>query len=353
MKILSIVGARPQFIKVAAIHRAMLKKNYLQHVILHTGQHYDENLSEIFFKDLEIPQPNYHLKIKQDFASSVPEMQSEIEKIFKKHFFDLVIVYGDTNTTLAGALAAKKYNLKLAHIEAGLRSYNNLMPEEFNRIETDKISDLLFCPTVNAVKNIQKEGLNKPGRTPIFCGDVMLDAFNYYADNAIEITHMGKPFILCTLHREALLQTPEKLINVIAALNKINSIIPVLLPAHPALRRRVIELNLQTDFTVAEPVGYLKMIALLRSCKLVITDSGGLQKEAYFSKKICVTLRDETEWTELVKAKVNFLAGDSSEKKIVATFNKAVNNLATFDGEFYGKGDAAEIIVKEIVNYLI
>ena len=352
MKILSIVGARPQFIKVAAIHRAMLKSNYLQHFILHTGQHYDESLSEIFFAELKIPKPHYHLKIKQDFASSVSEMQSEIEKIFKAENFDLVIVYGDTNSTLAGALAAKKYNLKLAHIEAGLRSYNNLMPEEFNRIETDKISDLLFCPTANAVKNLKKEGPNKSRHTPILCGDVMLDAFNYYADNNIEVTQPGKPFILCTLHREALLQTPEKLINVIDALNKINSIIPVLLPAHPALRRKIIELKLQTDFTITEPVGYLKMITYLKACRLVITDSGGLQKDAYFSKKICITLRDETEWTELVKAKVNFLAGDSSEKNILATFNKAVNNLSTFDGEFYGKGNAAEIIVKEIENYL-
>lgn len=354
MKLFSIVGARPQFIKVAALHRAIIKKNFLQHFILHTGQHYDDNLSEIFFTELNIPKPAFSLNIPENSESSGNEMQKKIEKIFIKENPDLIIVYGDTKSTLAGALAAKNSNIKLAHIEAGLRSYNSLMPEEFNRIETDKISDLLFCPTKNSVQNLIKEKYDTAEKKIIFSGDVMLDNYNFFSQKIKSDlkSNLSKPFTLCTLHRQSLMQSPEKLSEVIKALNKINKHISVILPAHPRLKQVIKDLDLHIDFTITEPVGYLRMIKLLQQCELVITDSGGLQKEAFFSKKICITLRDETEWIELAEASVNFIAGDSSCKKIITAFQNARTLKGDFSKSFYGDGNAAEIIVNNIANYL-
>lgn len=355
MKLFSIVGARPQFIKVAALHRAIKKKQELQHVILHTGQHYDFNLSEIFFKELEISRPSFNLNVDDlSLASSIKHMQKRIERILASEKPDIVIVFGDTNSTLAGALAAKENRLTLAHVEAGLRSYNNLMPEEINRIETDKISDFLFCPTNQAMNNLREEKL-KANNKIIFSGDIMLDAYNYYSKKTDVFIDSNKiiskrPFILCTLHRQALVESREKLTEVIKALNEINSKVPVILPAHPRFRHVINELDLQINFTISEPVGYLNMISLLNNCTLVITDSGGLQKEAFFSRKICLTLRNETEWTELTDAGVNFLAGDSSYKIILDGFGKAISTKGNFEGKFYGDGNAAGIIVEELIQ---
>lgn len=354
MKVFSIVGARPQFIKVAALHRAIIKKNNLQHFILHTGQHYDDNLSEIFFKELNIPKPAFSLNLTQNAESSGNEMLEKIEHIFANENPDLVIVYGDTNSTLAGALAAQKQNIKLAHIEAGLRSYNHSMPEENNRVETDKISDILFCPTKNAVENLIGEGIEKTEKKIVFSGDVMLDAYDFFSAKIESGSqeNITEPFILCTLHRQSLVQSTDKLSEVIKALNEINKQIPIILPAHPRLQEVIESLNLQIYFTIIEPVGYFKMLELLNDCTLVITDSGGLQKEAFFSKKVCVTLRDETEWTELTEAGINFIAGDSSYKKIINTFEKARTIKGDFNKSFYGDGNAAEIIANNIENYL-
>jgi UDP-GlcNAc3NAcA epimerase len=355
MKIFSIVGARPQFIKVAALHRAIKKHKKLQHYILHTGQHYDYKLSGIFFKELEIPKPAYHLNLDEGISASSTEcMQKEIEEILADEKPDLVTVLGDTNSTLAGALAAKNTKIKLAHIEAGLRSFNISMPEEFNRIQTDKLSDILFCPTTQSVNNLNQECLNINAKI-ILSGDIMLDAFNYYAGKLKakkQTTEHLKNFILCTLHRESLVQSPKKIVEVIKALNDINKKFPILLPSHPRLKNFISTLGLQIDFTIMEPVGYLEMITLLKACSLVITDSGGLQKEAYFSEKMCLTLREETEWTELVKAGVNFIAGDSSAENIISCFEKAVAAKENFNEKFYGNGNAAEIIVDEIEKYL-
>jgi UDP-GlcNAc3NAcA epimerase len=349
-KVFSIVGARPQFVKVAAIHRAIKNHNILEHFILHTGQHYDHELSDIFFNELEIPKPHFHLNLFNELNEwSVENMQKEIADILIKERPDLVIVYGDTNSTLAGALAAKMCNIKIAHVEAGLRSYNLLMPEEYNRIETDNISDILFCPTAVAVNNLKSEKDNK-SKNIILSGDIMFDSFKFYADKIA--TQITSPFILCTIHRNTLLQSDVKLQNVLKALNNINQVIPLVLPAHPRLKKVISHHKLKCDFSIIEPVGYLQMIKLLKSCRLVITDSGGLQKEAFFSKKICLSIREETEWTELVEAGVNFLAGDSFSERIMATFYKAMNAPGNFTTNFYGDANAAKIIIQELSDFI-
>ena len=353
MKLLSVVGARPQFVKIAPLHREISKRNHLHHFILHTGQHYDFNLSEVFFRELEIPKPSFHLEVNErSLASSTEIIQKKIEAILEIERPDIVIVLGDTNSTLAGALASKNFNIKLAHIEAGLRSFNNSMPEEKNRVATDRISDFLFCPTTEAVNNLMRERLNT-NRRILLSGDVMLDAYNFFSKKIERTTSLiipDEPFILCTLHRQGLVQSRDKLSEVVKALNEINGQIPIILPAHPRLRLVINEFGLRPHFKIIEPVGYLNMLALIKACNLVMTDSGGLQKEAFFSKKICITLRDETEWTELVQAHVNFIAGDSSSEKIIDTFKKSLDIQGSFDDKFYGEGNASEIIVKELIS---
>jgi UDP-N-acetylglucosamine 2-epimerase len=353
MKVISIVGNRPQFIKVAALHREAVKEKQLQHIILHTGQHYDYNLSAIFFNELEIPKPHFHIQGNDAAgASSIDKINGEIEKFLKKEKPEVVIVYGDTNTTIAGALAARNINIKIAHVEAGLRSYDNSMPEEFNRIETDKISDLLFCPTKHSVETLMQEGFEK--NKIIFSGDVMLDSMNHFKKrNDVEITKNIIPandYIICTLHRNGLVESYYKLTEVIKALNKINEQTPVLLPAHPRLKKTINDLLIEIKFKIIEPVGYLDMIRLLQNCSCVITDSGGLQKEAYFNKKMCVTVRENTEWEELVEAGVNFIAGNSSSEKIIAAYKKAINTKGNFESKFYGDGNAAKIIINRIMQ---
>lgn len=352
IKVLSIVGARPQFIKVAALNRAIAKRNNLSHFILHTAQHYDYNMSEVFFKELSIPEPDFYLQV-DDFseASSVSRMRSDIERILIQEKPDIVVVYGDTNSTLAGALSAKKLNTKLAHIEAGLRSYDNSMPEEFNRIQTDKISDWLFCPTIKAVNNLKKEGFDESTCKIIFSGDIMLDAMNFYKDKTNDSKNIpANNFILCTLHRQSLVQSYEKMKEVLNALNVINDEMPILIPTHPRLKKVLHDFNLPVDFNIVEPVGYIEMISLLKNCTAVITDSGGLQKEAFFCNKPCITVRNETEWTELVSSGVNFIAGDSSAKEIINAFYEAMNTKINFDGNFYGNGDCAEIVADELAS---
>lgn len=353
MKVLSIAGARPQFIKVAALHRAIVKEMF-QHVIVHTGQHYDYYLSDIFFKELELPPPAFHLTVDDlSLSASVQRMSEAIEKLLPREKPDIVVVFGDTNSTLAGALAARKLNIRIAHVEAGLRSYNTAMPEEHNRVETDKISDLLFCPTTRAMRNLIQEGFNTKECKLILSGDIMLDAMNYYREKLSSTDDHWKiipraPFVLCTLHRQHLVESPDKLAEVINALNEINRLMPVIMPAHPRFKRVVEEAGLTISFGIREPVGYLQMIALLHNCDAVITDSGGLQKEAFFCRKPCITVRNETEWTELVLAGVNFIAGDSSSNEIVTAFNKAITLKGNFEQKFYGEGNCAGIIVEEV-----
>jgi UDP-GlcNAc3NAcA epimerase len=347
MKILSVIGARPQFVKMAALYRAIQEKNGLQSVIVHTGQHYDPNMSDIFFKELELPEPDYNLNINQlSRAEAISQMTAAIIQILRNEEPDVVVVFGDTNSTLAGALASHQANIPLAHIEAGLRSYDTSMPEEVNRVKTDQLSDMLFCPTQQAIENLKKEGI---ANKVYLSGDIMLDAINYHSqkikDSKRHTSNIpSHEFILCTLHREHLIESKEELANVVTALNKINKNTPILMPAHPRTKKAIEKCLTSPEFQIIEPVGYREMLTLLNNCKLVITDSGGLQKEAYWCKKMCITIRNETEWKELVDAGVNILAGTDSEK-IWNAYNTAQNIKGDFSKSFYGDGTAANKIV--------
>lgn len=355
MKIITIVGARPQFIKAAVISRVIAKTSGIEEVIIHTGQHYDTNMSDIFFEEMGIPRPNYNLNVNGlGHGAMTGQMMEKIETVLLDEKPDWVLVYGDTNSTLAGAITARKLNIPLAHVEAGLRSFNMKMPEEVNRIVTDRISDILFCPTETAVANLLKEGFSNIGTTVELCGDVMFDAALYYFEKRKKPSfNIPDEFILATVHRAENTDDPKKLGSIFSALNNISRKIPVVLPLHP---RTKIKLE-QAGFDFADskivfipPVGYLEMVWMLGECRLVMTDSGGLQKEAFFFKKHCVVLREETEWTELIKNKLNFLAGSDA-----SMIEKTVEQVLTigktdFDKGFYGDGNAGEKIINSLID---
>ncbi len=355
MKIITIIGARPQFIKSSILSKTIGKYSEINEVIIHSGQHFDSNMSEVFFEEMGIKKPKYNLKINssQKGTTMIGRMIEKCEAILKIEKPDLVLVYGDTNTTLAGALSANNLNIPIAHVEAGLRSFNHFMPEEINRIITDKISTYLFCPTQKAVENLMKEGLSENQK--IFkCGDVMQDAAFYYAEksaiksNVISKINLSK-FILCTLHRAENTDNEIKLRSIVNSLNEIHKTTPIVLPLHPRTKLKIQELGLNLNVNIIDPVGYFDMMELLKKCALVLTDSGGLQKEAYFFKKNCVTMRDETEWVELIEKKVNIIVG-SEKDKIVNGVNLMLNQKSDFTSDLYGNGNACNIIVKEISN---
>ncbi|HEY9083390.1 MAG TPA: UDP-N-acetylglucosamine 2-epimerase (non-hydrolyzing) [Vicingaceae bacterium] len=355
MKIITIVGARPQFVKAAALSREFEKHPGIEEIIVHTGQHFDDNMSEVFFREMEIPKPKYNLNINSvGHGAMTGRMLEAIEQILLDEKPDLLLVYGDTNSTIAGALAAKKLHIKVAHVEAGLRSFNMEMPEEVNRILTDRISDYLFCPTQTAVDNLLKEGYENIDTTIIKSGDVMQDAAEYYSLTSAEkatvankITH--DKFILCTLHRAENTDNKENLTGIINALNTINKTIPVVLPLHPRTKGKIADLGLKMEFNTIAPVGYFDMIELLKKCTLVMTDSGGLQKEAFFFKKNCVTMREQTEWVELVENNVNVLVG-SDTQKIIQGVEQMLQNQADFTIDLYGSGKACENIVLQLIK---
>lgn len=355
MKIITIVGARPQFVKAAALSRAIEKHTEIEEIIVHTGQHFDDNMSEVFFREMEIPKPKYNLNINSvGHGAMTGRMLEAIEKILLEEKPDLLLVYGDTNSTIAGALAAKKLHIKVAHVEAGLRSFNMNMPEEVNRILTDRISDYLFCPTQTAVDNLRKEGYENIDTKIIKSGDVMQDAAEYYSLSSAEKATIANKitydkFILCTLHRAENTDNKENLTGIINALNTINKTVPVVLPLHPRTKGKIADLGLKMEFNTITPVGYFDMIELLKKCTLVMTDSGGLQKEAFFFKKNCVTMREQTEWVELVENKVNVLLG-SDAIKIIAGVEQMLEQKADFTIDLYGKGKACENIIKELIN---
>ncbi len=356
MKILTIVGARPQFVKAAALSRALKKHDSIKEIIVHTGQHFDKNMSDIFFKEMEIPKPKYNLNINSiSHGAMTGRMLEKIEELIIIEKPALILVYGDTNSTLAGALAAKKLHVKVAHIEAGLRSFNIKMPEEINRILTDRISDYLFCPTENAITNLTNEGYSYEEFKIIKCGDVMQDAAYYYAKTSSEkstiISRLKvSEFILCTLHRAENTDDPNRLKGIIYALNKINKQTPIILPIHPRTKKKISDLNIELNFKTIDPVGYFDMIELLKKCSLVITDSGGLQKEAYFFKKNCVTMRDQTEWVELLENNVNILVG-ANEDQIINGVNEMLSRENDFNLNLYGNGNACKIIAENLNNY--
>ena len=357
MKVVTIVGARPQFVKAAAVSRVLKSHTSIEEIILHTGQHYDDSMSEVFFREMEIPKPFINLEIKSSLHGEMTaQMLTGIEKVLIDKRPDAVLVYGDTNSTLAGALAAAKLQIKLVHVEAGLRSFNMAMPEEINRILTDRISNLLCCPTDQAMMNLNNEGFDKLNLNVVKTGDVMQDAAIYYSQKSTENSTILKQltldrFVLCTLHRQENTNDKLRLRNIVQAINEINAVVPVVLPLHPRTRKILAEEGLLPECIIIDPVGYFDMIELIKNSSLVMTDSGGLQKEAYFFSRFCITLRDETEWTELVENGFNYLVGTNKEK-IVTIALKYLDQKLTSSIDLYGKGYASENIVNAILKYI-
>jgi UDP-GlcNAc3NAcA epimerase len=362
MDILTVVGARPQFIKAATVSRAIQAHNqqsndHIQEIILHTGQHYDQNMSDVFFEEMQIPRPQYHLGIGGgSHGAMTGRMLEQIESILLDEQPDAVLVYGDTNSTLAGALAAAKLHIPVAHVEAGLRSFNMKMPEEVNRILTDQISHWLFCPTQTAVQNLQQEGFSSRSGVQILdVGDVMYDAILFYKSiaqptSAIKtlLQNVEYKFYLATVHRAENTDNVERLNQIMGALDEIAAKTPIILPLHPRTRSKLAVNQLQ-NLTIIEPVGYFDMVTLLSHCQGVFTDSGGLQKEAYFCQKPCVTLRDETEWIELIHCGANILAG-SNRDKILDIEASLQHKDFDFSVSLYGHGDASQKLVKNVMR---
>lgn len=353
-KILTIVGARPQFIKAAAISHAI--NNLWAEItedILHTGQHYDDNMSAQFFRELNIPMPRYNLGVGSgSHGAQTALMLKGIEEILLKEHYDGIIVYGDTNSTLAGALAAVKLHIPVFHVEAGLRSYRNTMPEEINRVLTDHASSLLFVPTETAVQNLKKEGF--PENRIIFSGDVMLDNVRRYTPSANCNSLPNGTFVLATIHRDFNTDSPDRLNNILAALceiaEKYNC--EILFPVHPRTRQKLDNMThapLPRLIKTINPLSYLETLAALQKTHLVLTDSGGLQKEAFFCGRPCVVLRPETEWKEIVDCGAAMLA-DADINKITTATNQLWNHLPCEPTQF-GDGHAAEKIIEKILSY--
>lgn len=358
MKILTVLGARPQFIKAAAVSRALQRRNEtpgtsVREMIVHTGQHFDANMSDVFFEELDIPRPDHHLGIAGlGHGAMTGRMLEGIETLIQAEKPDWVLVYGDTNSTLAGALAAAKLHVPVAHVEAGLRSFNMRMPEEVNRIVADRVSTLLLCPTTTAVENLAAEGVTSGVHN---VGDVMFDVSLFYRErarresgmlNRLGVTESG--FALVTCHRAENTDDPARLEGIVAAVERIARQLPVVLPVHPRTRKLLSDHGLETRLgavTVTEPLGYLDMVALEQSAKVILTDSGGVQKEAFFYRVPCITMRDETEWVETVACGANRLTGASTDA-IMSAFDYVMNNgtvAATMTP--YGNGRAADEIV--------
>ena len=365
LKTLSVVGARPQFIKAAVVSKAILESGWLHEVIVHTGQHYDEAMSQVFFDELRIPKPKYNLEVGSGtHGHTTGQMLSGIERVILEERPDWVLVYGDTNSTLAGALAAAKLHVPVAHIEAGLRSFNKRMPEEINRILTDHVSSLLFCPTTTAVRNLKKEGV-KEGIHHV--GDVMYDAallFGSIAERQSDILRqlqlLPESYYLATVHRAENTDDPARLMGIFEALDRIAAEEnPIVLPLHPRTRAALLRDHLAsliegsngTDAGIATknkhlrlicPVSFLDMVMLERHARAILTDSGGIQKEAYFHGIPCVTLREETEWTETVEVGWNRLAGN--DPKVICECVRSLSGQREIIEE-YGNGDSAKVLV--------
>ena len=378
IKLLTIIGARPQIIKAAALSRVIKNKfsTKIEEIIVHTGQHYDDNMSQIFFDELDIPHPNYNLNAGSGTHGKQTALMIEgIEEILLKEKPNCIVLYGDTNSTLAGAVAASKIQVPIIHIEAGLRSFNKSMPEEINRIICDRISTLLFSPTKAGFDNLVKEGFKKKNTGPYtfnnpriyHCGDVMFDNALFFSslthpkstilkDNQLE---EGK-YILVTIHRNNNTDEPERLNALFRAINKIavDDKIKMMLPLHPRTAKLLAQ-NLSPELystiktseyiKIVSPVSYLEMIALEKNARLIMTDSGGVQKEAYFFKKPCVILRSETEWIELVRSGSAIIA-DANEKEIVKAYEKFKKTKRLKFPDLFGDGNAAEFICGEIVK---
>ena len=340
-KILTIVGARPQLIKAAVLSRIIAGHKLIDEVLVHTGQHYDENMSRVFFDEMGIPKPTYNLGINGlNHGAMTGQMLEKIEAVLEKERPEAVVVYGDTNSTIAGALAAKKFAVKVIHIEAGLRSFNMNMPEEINRVLTDRISDLLICPTERAVLNLQNEGFASFDLTIVQCGDIMKDAVEYYGKIAEESSTILREFdlddfVLATIHRQENTADIDRLSNIFSALEEIHTDTRVVVPLHPRTRAVLNKAGIYPKIDLIDPVGYFDMLVLLKNCSLVITDSGGLQKEAYFNQKNCLIVREETEWIELVDHGFARISG-SNKAQILADFHYFNGRKPDFSINLYG-----------------
>ena len=365
MKLVTIIGARPQFIKAAVLSRAIKKWNHkhfnkeINEIIIHTGQHYDKNMSEIFFEEMHIPKPKYNLHTSGgNHGEMTGQMMIKIEEVLLKENPDVVLVYGDTNSTLAGALVASKMHIPIAHVEAGLRSFNMNMPEEINRILTDRVSKILFCPTENACLNLKQEGYNSFNIVIENVGDVMYDAALFYKKianptlNIVNLVNKNESFYLATIHRAENTDNINKLRNIVKSLNEIGEKTKIVLPIHPRTKKIIEDNNISTiNIELLNPVGYFDMLFLLENCQGVFTDSGGLQKEAYFFNKACVTMREQTEWTELVDNNFNILVGADCNK-ILGAIKFFKDFKADFSLKLYGDGNAGEKIIKSLVEGL-
>lgn len=356
-KLLTIVGARPQFIKAAAISHVIKKKyaDLITEDILHTGQHYDDNMSGQFFTELDIPQPKYNLGVgSSPHGAQTAAMLKGIEEIILSTHYDGMIIYGDTNSTLAGALAASKQHLPVYHIEAGLRSFNHDMPEEINRVVADHISTLLFAPTKNAMQNLRNEGF--PEERIVLSGDVMLDNYLHYSPISTQNSKFriqNSKFILATLHRDFNTDVQERLNNILSALNTIGEVLntEILFPIHPRTRQRIDSMTSKPNINrlkIIPPLSYLETLGTLQQTSLVLTDSGGLQKEAFFSGKPCVILRPETEWKEITDTNAAILTNDEPEQIVKAA--KKMWNIVPPPPTAFGDGNAAEKIIKKIIK---
>ena len=353
MKVISVVGARPQFIKLAILSKTLREERHNE-IIIHTGQHYDENMSKCFFDEMRIAKPDYNLNIGSgSHGKQTAEMLIGLEEIFVHQKPEIIITFGDTNTTLATALAATKLKIPVAHVEAGLRSHNRQMPEEINRILTDHISDFLFAPTSNALKNLKLENLH---RQSFMTGDIMYDSLLYYRKIAEQKSTVlndlrlkQKDYILLTLHRPYNVDNIHKLQNIFSALKQTKKFI--VLPVHPRTRKMIESTNtiIPENIFIIKPLGYLDFIVLQKNSEKIITDSGGVQKEAYMNGIPCITVRPETEWVETVNAGWNVLVGDKMDQLIenCLSFNPYHNRP-----QYFGDGKSAKKIISILESHL-
>ncbi len=379
LKIITIIGARPQIIKAAAISRAIKNhfSNKITELLVHTGQHYDENMSAIFFNELNIPREHYNLQCGSgSHAEQTSEIIRKLEPILQNEKPHGMIVYGDTNSTLAGSLTAAKMHIPVVHIEAGMRSFNKTMPEEINRICCDHVSTLLFSPTLSGMQNLIREGFNADAKAPftinnpaIFhCGDVMFDNSIYFSEKAKRHSNILQKmdlkegeFMLCTIHRDSNTDNADHLNAIFNALLQLTNIdsSKIIIPLHPrtskALPKQLnpallTEISNSQNLIITEPVSFLDMIRLESACKMIITDSGGVQKESYFFEKPCIILRNETEWTELVEQGTAIITGPN-EERIIKAYQQLISSPLTFP-PIFGNGKASEFICNEILKAL-
>ncbi len=360
MRLVTVVGARPQFIKAAAVSRVLRATAGVGEVLVHTGQHYDDSMSAVFFDELEIPSPDYHLGVGSgSHGFQTGRMLEAVEQVLLQEKPDWVLVYGDTNSTLAGALAAVKLHIPVAHVEAGLRSFNRRMPEEINRVLTDHASEILFAPTEAAVENLRREDI--PASRIKLVGDVMYDAALFYVAKAEkesrileELRLVRQRYILATVHRAENTDDSDRLRAIFGGLIQVAADIPVVLPVHPRTRHALERENLLRGasryFHLIDPVGYLDMVMLEKHARLIATDSGGVQKEAFFYRVPCVTLRDETEWVELVDLGWNRVVPPQDERDVAEALHSWLNHPGGRDADPYGRGDAAEKIAECLVG---